>query len=848
MTTTHKSLNDGIGIRNLTAHEDYLNREVSIIDIEGNQYEDNGIGNVLEIIDEVYLAMDGDQQQMIKIFDSGASHTMSGNRNRIVNERVIEKRVMGFNGNIRRASVVGVNEDGINELFVDSMPENLALLSAYQYNKNNRFTVLNEDGGGIYSTNSKGRGELMNYIDKNFKLDKRLKVKNGIYVIEEDDNEHVSAYTASTTFFNHKVHVVNNKERILALLLCGFSYGDLIKILQHHSLGGIPQEITLSDIYRFGRIFGATPNIVKLAYPRNEPNHKGLMEDPPELVHVGQLVEVDIMEPEYNNEVNINDEKKSKRSTKLPTWGGATSAVVMIDTYSGYIIGKLLKSTANPHIFVKELVETYSLYSNKIVELAADSGIITNNFWGIHTPETVRYLNSMGIKHKRSAPYNHNIGTPTVENAITTIKDLSRMAFIFILRNPSLKCLKFSELDIYKLWGEIFYWSIELINMRPCPHDETVSRYEKFHNKKPNIQSTRILPIFSFVQVPDRTESITKHRKDIIGLYVGPKTDVRGGIKVAVKHQGSVNILITTKYPSVSLGGTLDVYNEIEKGIANIPLSNNVEDTNDTTVEEVINDRSKSDELDEHSITLKEEVLDTEEVDKRVSSSNRKRKKNIVDGNLNKKILTTYETSNSITKDDNTLLVDSEESSDIKLRNAKKVDTTKFIGSGRNTKQIGKNQSANLKKLSTTKVQKIMDSIKNKIHMKANPRSKRIIRDNKRYKGIDYVNMCLEELDGLCFDIEDFNYYWNEKEKAYYAIDYAYKAVTTGIPKNYTDALNDEKWKEPACKEWNTLIDTGAIVPCNRDTAREQIRKGEADLIFLFPVYEKKSERWCNSV
>jgi hypothetical protein len=49
-----------------------------------------------------------------------------------------------------------------------------------------------------------------------------------------------------------------------------------------------------------------------------------------------------------------------------------------------------------------------------------------------------------------------------------------RMAFTFIFRNPNLSfVLGFTKLQIMKLWGEIFYWSIHVLNLKPCPNEPT---------------------------------------------------------------------------------------------------------------------------------------------------------------------------------------------------------------------------------------------------------------------------------------------------------------------------------------------------------------------------------------
>jgi hypothetical protein len=69
----------------------------------------------------------------------------------------------------------------------------------------------------------------------------------------------------------------------------------------------------------------------------------------------------------------------------------------------------------------------------------------------------------------------------------------------YVLKNPNFESSGFTKIQVLKLWGEIFYWAITVINLRECPRVKGKSRYEVFMKKRPNIQEIRLLPIFSFV-------------------------------------------------------------------------------------------------------------------------------------------------------------------------------------------------------------------------------------------------------------------------------------------------------------------------------------------------------------
>jgi len=70
-------------------------------------------------------------------------------------------------------------------------------------------------------------------------------------------------------------------------------------------------------------------------------------------------------------------------------------------------------------------------------------------------------------------------------------------------------------------------------------------------------------------------------------------------------------------------------------------------------------------------------------------------------------------------------------------------------------------------------------------------------------------------------------------------VEEGFTAVTKGVPKTFAAALSDHIWGEPARVEWQTLLDTHAIVKVSKEFAESQLQDG-ADLVYLFPVYEIK--------
>jgi hypothetical protein len=284
--------------------------------------------------------------------------------------------------------------------------------------------------------------------------------------------------------------------------------------------------------------------------------------------NVGDRFEVDIMDSDYNDPT-------SKKGMKLATWGGATCAAVGVDCSSGYVVGKLLNKKSNTIEFIKEFIQFYNLHNKQIKLLASDSGIVSASTFQVMTTEALQYLHDQGIHAERAEPNNHEKGTPTVERTIRSIKELTNIAIIFLLRNPNFHELGFDVIDIYKLWGELFFWSITMINLKPSPHDKTRTRFEVFHGYKPNLQRIRTIPIFSIIMILQKSspqrDLVSNKSVHRIALFVGPAINTPTAIRAAMKGPSGkgMQIVTTSKFTAASLGGGLfGIHDMIAKGVS----------------------------------------------------------------------------------------------------------------------------------------------------------------------------------------------------------------------------------------------------------------------------------------
>jgi hypothetical protein len=248
-----------------------------------------------------------------------------------------------------------------------------------------------------------------------------------------------------------------------------------------------------------------------------------------------------------------------KRVNKLKDRGGADHAEVSVDCATGYLMGHLRKPQHRALDSVKEVVAEYALYGKSIKVLAADSGFLAVSPYRLLTPESIKFLIESKVLYERAESYNHSMGTPRAEVNIKLLKMKMRMAYRYIESNSYVDKLPFSRLNILQLWGEVFHWALFVMNMHPSPANPSMTRSEAFTGVKPNMQQTRMLPIFCVVLVHLEPEKITKKNEAVrirdklsdaderakytYGLYVGPELGTPGAIRIAVPTSKGVKII-----------------------------------------------------------------------------------------------------------------------------------------------------------------------------------------------------------------------------------------------------------------------------------------------------------------
>ncbi len=516
-------------------------------------------------------------------FDSAASSNMSGKTSRLKNVdwNISPVMINGFNGSKSKVAASGMNHDGLREYHVPGMPDDLVLLCAQMYVAKHGAAVLFEDDGEVLDLNKQELAEFREYVHT-LKSAKRLKVVNRTYEIVNDIESEVSsdvqeAYSSTATrYFNTKVNVSNDEQRVLTMLLTGLSFADLYSMVVNGSVGGLPTDLTKTALNRFAHKYGRTPDIIRMANPINYRSLFGLMEADT-IVKVGQRIECDEMHPDCNVTAN-------KKTQKLKTFGGAESALVFVDVYSGFVKGKLMKVGVPFKDEVLYLLKMIRLVDKvQPVVLAADSGIVSQSKYESFHTEIEGILSDLEIKYEKVEPYNHARGGAVVEVSIRLIKQLIRLATMYVLTNPNFSSFGFEKVDIFRMWGELFGWAIIMINLKPSPNNPKITRYEAYYGKKPNVHNIRVLPIFSCVLVirpavkhvvdtakDDSGKEIvfsTNQPRNELALYIGPSLKTVGGIRAVSKTtEGLIQVFVTSKFTATSDGGGVNVHKDVEEG------------------------------------------------------------------------------------------------------------------------------------------------------------------------------------------------------------------------------------------------------------------------------------------
>ena len=853
-----------------------------------------------------YSAAAEEMVEVVIKFDTGCSGNMSGVPGRIDMDtmRIKHVSIKGFNGASSFVDGVGTNEDNKDEYFVSSMPRDLALLCAHEYTKAGA-TVLFPDGGSVVQLTPLQQQQLRELISQ-YPTIKKLIVRNRTYEVDQSpasqqlqvaqETAHSSTATRYFNTFNSKINVSFPRERVLAQLLTGSSFKDLYSMVKNGSVDGLPRDLTLQALNRFEHDYGRTPDVLQLAMPNLAGNSKGYMAPKEKLTHVGQRVEADYFESEFNESFLSDSSTLSgparKKVSKLATHGGAIAGFVAVDCFSGKVTGRLVQNMANSVDQVEFVYDTYTMEQHRIDLFAADTGILRQSSFQVMTPAALKFLQSHHIAVEAAEPHNHNQGTPTVERVGRTISELQRFALLYILNNPNFPSFGFTKLMMLKTWGELFYWAIEIINLKSSPADRSSTKFAVFHHgRKPDLRSLRLFPIFCSLYVLRRSahdELNSTHQFWQFGLYVGPSRGTPGAVRVAVLTNGKFVIITSSAIKAVSDGGNVDQYKLVQDAVSQFldqPTSNGTVDS----IHELESPVRGSEEARIQASAVTKGLKDAASIRKnslqgtavpvkaappaksvqqsvKAAPPAKSVQQSVKAAPPAKSVQQSLGVSGNIDQSTSQKQQSSQQGPAVPVSTAHPLASLP-LSRGTNNTQLSSPPVTSIKPNTAKLYQPNLESRSRAERMKGrNPPSKLVSQmPVSANSALEMFQECKDRhMSNYSTSLEECNFVdWSTHEEGSYYVSFehmafvsivnaeqgdnvqafveeGYRAVTEGIPRHFQAALSDPEWGAEARAELNTVTEvTKCIVACDQAIAMKHVAEG-ADVLRLIAVYEEK--------
>lgn len=784
--------------------------------------------------------------------DSGSGKNVTGDLDRLRNPRVPEVSISfkGFNNSKSTVGIVGTNVDGKQEFYVEDMPPNLTLLSAQAYAEGGAVVLFGN--GGYVVKGEAGELEILEKAVKDMRVTKVLKVVRGTYeVVKETSWRKVIAEAYHITYFNgrnSKVNVSSSEDRILTYLLSGFSMGDLRQLVKSGGIKGMHPSITEESVKKFWKKNGSTLNIRAMALAKNQPNEAAFQKERGKIECPGSF-EMDIM---FWDELEARKPGEKMRR-KLPSHGGATCMGLAVDIFSGFLIGKTLKSVKNPIEFVKFVVEKARSEKHVVSLVSADVGIKSVARLGRGKEVVGKYLVEQGIKMRTADAMNHSNGTAMIESCIGVVKEIMRFAYAYVMGNESVMKMKIlTRRELLRLWGDIFHWALGVINNKPHRSRNGKTKFEMYYGWAPNIQENRMLPIFCLVMVhrkEGKEGRTTGHYQ--YGLYIGWSETVVGGIKVIVKTNGKLQCIVSSKFKCPSQGGGVDVRESENRGLRDI-----IEWSDEGEKEEKEEEENSEEEEDEEKNVERGEG-EGEEAEKGIEKGGKgedmvsgkeeekgSRRETEIEGEMeirtegNKveaSLRGDEEGEEEVEREEEFIRVKSkkEKKGKMRLMNEEELREMRQRGKERRKEKGRSKLSSDLYESFLVDWTDVIEDDKNMAYFSFG--------DNCLIKLLDVPdkNENKEQYETYCAVAEIVAREESEKERKEGEVIEAYRVVTVNVPRSFREALTSKDWREAAIKEVTTISQEKVMVQMSVDAAKKAIEQG-ANVVVLFPIYEIK--------
>ena len=122
----------------------------------------------------------------------------------------------------------------------------------------------------------------------------------------------------------------------------------------------------------------------------------------------------------------------------------------------------------NPLPLVQATVQAQMVRNYVLSIFAANQGAISQSLYRVSISAVQKYPceHTPPIILECGKAYNHNNGTPHFKHVIRQIKDFIHFAILYLLRYLNFTSFHFTRKQCLRLWGELFYCVIMIINHR----------------------------------------------------------------------------------------------------------------------------------------------------------------------------------------------------------------------------------------------------------------------------------------------------------------------------------------------------------------------------------------------
>jgi hypothetical protein len=383
------------------------------------------------------------------------------------------------------------------------------------------------------------------------------------------------------------------------------------------------------------------------------------------------------------------------------------------------------------------------------------------------------------------------------------------MAYEYVLQNQNIRCLGFTTLQLLQLWGEIFHWTILVENLKICPHVKGKTAHEVWTGTPPHIQTLRLLPIFSVVKVYRYTTDKERLNQSAgphytYGLYVGPCHKAACVIRVAILVNAKIYIIRTSKYKGVSEGGDAVMHEHIEHGV-DLLLQDHVAESTDQPTSHVF-------EITDEPIFQNPESSLAEPVP-RVDAE---------DGTIPDDFTSNdSQTGHLRAKPEKSPTSPPHQYDTCTAAKMKKKKYVQWSHSTESSRRENHSRRTSAQYAEEIYLACYVDWSQQKMTLTC-----RITMNDTYY---DFLHNTFVSVNPTALPMN-----------CYVVVEEGYAAVSEGVPKDFQAALAHLLWGDPARDELNKLVpEKGTLVEVDKTIAIEAKKSG-ADLVILFPVYEKK--------